>query len=148
MNELERKSLIARLAALRQDGKSVLACSKELDVKRYWVEKILESQEYKDYLDKLRNEIESEIVAFEAEKHKQLSAKLWALDTKVIKTIEQNLDDGKIQAVEAWAKLAIRKDRADKEQADTSIQIIMPGAEQPKAIEAEYTKKEESDEQV
>lgn len=149
MNELEHNSLLAQLLKLRQEGKAAIPCAQALGLTRYQVEKMLKSDEYRDYALEVAKQINDEIVAFEAEQHKKLSQRLWALDTKVVKTIEKNLDEGKIAAVDTWARLAISKDKSEEKRQDTNIQIVMPGSNTETAVEAEYStvqpKKEEID---
>lgn len=135
MNELEQSSLVARILKLRQEGKTSVPIAQEVGISRYQVEKILRSDEYKEYAAKVAEKIEAEITLFEVERHKQLSAKLWALDSKVVKTIEKNLDEGKIQAVDTWARLAINKEKKEEKSGDNNLTIVMPGAEEKPVIE-------------
>lgn len=125
------EALTRQVATVMLTGASVAECAKKLTISPAAVRKIVESDKYK------------EIVATTAEEElapalAKAKAQLARLSTKAVKAIEETLDNGayreRIQAATIVLK-AVGLHEEERQQQDTSITVVMPGAEHPTVIE-------------
>lgn len=125
------ESLTRQIATVMLTNASVAECARKLAISPSAVKTILASDKYK------------EIVAKEAEQElgpalAKAKAQLARLSTKAVAAIERALDEGSARDALQAATIVLKSvglHEEERQQQDTQLTIIMPGAESPTTID-------------
>lgn len=127
------EALSRQVATVMLSGASVADCAKRLSLSPNAVRKITGSDRYKDLVKVVADEELGPALA-------KAKAQLARLSTKAVAAIERALDEGSardaLQAATIVLK-AVGLSEDEKQQQDTSITVIMPGAAEPTTIEVQ-----------
>lgn len=131
MNELAATTQLDQIVMLSLQDMAPSAIAKTLNISRYQVGKVLGSEEYKKRLNEIRMEaIETSLSIYLKD--------IAALRPLAFKALKKNLEQDNLEAVKEWAKQMGLNKQKDEGKTDSSITIVMPGAETPeKEIEVE-----------
>lgn len=124
--ELKTK-LAIEVATMRIAGASIQAISKELGISRHSVNALCKTDIYKSVFDEIREH------AVKTAKGVAVN-RLSALVDKAVEVVEQNLDDGKLEAAKLVFE-AIGVKQQEEQKSDTTINLIVPGQKQEQVIE-------------
>lgn len=112
--------IITQVASLAIAGQSASAIGRQLGMSSRFVSKVLAHPDYKALMQRTADkELVPVIVRAKAE--------LAKLVNKAIKVVEEQLDDGNLQAA-AMVFKSIGLDETSDKAGDTSINVILPGA--------------------
>lgn len=127
------EALTRQIATVMLTGASVSECARQLSLSVPAVKRITESDKYKQIVaDTAEDELGPALA--------KAKAQLARLSTKAVKAIEKALDDGghreALQAASIVLK-AVGLSEDEKQQQDTQITVVMPGAEAPVTFEVQ-----------
>ena len=127
-DEIGKEALIAQVVALTLQDVPEYKIAEEMKLSRYKVNKLRNSLEFKEQMKEITDS------ARDAAKAGFL-AKIETLAPLAYKALKSNLEDGKLDAVRVFVEVVGLKDADTGPKQDTSITVIMPGADQTKTIE-------------
>ncbi len=127
--EVREQTTLQQIVALSLQGVPEYKIADAMDLSRYMVRKTRNSREFKELMQQ------------EGEGALQMArdsfrSKLNELEPLAFAALKKNLEEGKIEGVKTYVQIVGLLDKKEeKEIADTSITVIMPGAtHQPKDI--------------
>jgi len=119
--------LVPKVLALVIAGQNKTQIKKALKISPALLNQILESDEYRKLAEQQPREGLLPIIS-------ETKAAIGQLLTKAVSVLDHNLDEGDLQAAITVFKLNGLMDEASREQGDTSITVVLPGASE-KVIE-------------
>lgn len=123
--------LIRRVALLTVGGANITQIAQELSIDRSVVRKILNKDECKSIVEEIEREGMATAKAIIRSQTSQLA-------TKIIKVINDHLDNGNLEAVKVGLKILGFNEQEQVKQNDTSITVVLPGsAVPPKEVKAD-----------
>jgi transposase-like protein len=128
-----QEALTRQVAAVLLTGASVTDCAKQLSISPAAVRRIQASDKYKELVTETA---ESELAPALAKAKAQLAR----LSAKAVKAIEKALDEGSARDALQAATIVLRSvglHEDEKQQQDTAITVIMPGATTEQVIEVQ-----------
>lgn len=138
-NEIEQLSLVQQVASLRLARETEAKIAEKLGMTRHRVRKVLQSQEYKDFLKELGDSAIEDIRNAVRSNLKSLEPHFWSALEYQLKTKKS------MQAVVHFSELSGLKKVDEEKQADTSIQILLPGQRPTEIIIPNEVKESEDD---
>jgi hypothetical protein len=130
LNPVEEGIIAKQLAVALLDGSPVSQAAKAVGIELSVARRIVKSEAFKELVNKAGDD--SLLPALAEAKNK-----LAKLTSKAIKVIEYQLDENNLDAAKIVLKaVGVDKDDGKAEQ-DTVLNIIMPGATEPKSIDVE-----------
>jgi hypothetical protein len=135
--EVREQTQLQQIVALSLQGVPEYKIAESMDLSRYMVRKVRNSKEFKELMQQ-----EGETALQMA--RDSFRSKLDSLEPLAFAALKKNLEEGKIEGVKTYVQIVGLLDKKEeKEAADTSITVIMPGAQpQPKDIEVTVENKE------
>lgn len=125
------EALTRQVATIMLTGASVADCAKRLSISPNAVRTITASDRYKEIVTTAAEEELAPALA-------KAKAQLARLSTKAVAAIERALDEGSARDALQAATIVLKSvglHEEEKQQQDTSITVIMPGAAEPSIIE-------------
>lgn len=125
------EALTRQVATVMLSGASVADCAKRLTLSPNAVRTITSSARYKEIVAKTAEEELAPALA-------KAKAQLARLSTKAVAAIERALDEGSARDALQAATIVLKSvglHEEEKQQQDTQLTIIMPGAAEPKTYE-------------
>lgn len=131
MNEAEKQTLIAQVAAERFLNVPDTRIAESLGITRSKLRRLVQTKEYLDYVKELGDKAVAHALS-------AFKTKMEDLEPLAYAALKQNLIDGKLDAVKVWGEFVGVKDKAPGEGVGTgNLTVILPGAEAPKDITVE-----------
>lgn len=133
MNEAEKQTLIAQIAAERFLNVPDTRIAESLNINRSKLRRLVASKEYLEYVKDLGEKAVAHALS-------AFKSKMEDLEPLAYAALKQNLIDGKLDAVKVWGEFVGVKDKAPGEGLGSgNLTVILPGAEAPKDIEVEVS---------
>lgn len=120
---------LQQIVALTLVGTPEIRIAEQLGVSRHRVRKVRNSDAFKKELDDVAAQSKASAKA-------AVESELDRLAPKALKALEKALDEGKVDAVRTYFEAIGLKDKNADAGGTGVIQLILPGAEAPKVVDA------------
>lgn len=114
--------MIKQLAAAALSGTvTIAALSRQFNLPRHTVKKIINSPEYTEVLGKMTDDEIMPVI-------NRTRAKITKLGDKAVKVLEKHLEEDNLEGVKLVLKVMGLDNKPEEKQADTNINVILPGS--------------------
>lgn len=132
INEEEKPELLAGIVLRAQSGESEETIAKAMGLSKHQVRTLKADNQYLEIVRKQKEESEKRIVSYVVNELENMAPLF-------VEGFKRNLQDGKPESQRLFVEMVGLKAKESGGTAEVGgIQIIMPGAEAPKTVEAEF----------